>query len=233
VTSSDRDVYWRRTFAGLHAQSHDYLDYATAEEQAFTFGACLLAAGAVAGLRCLDAGCGKGGFARMLHSAGARVAGIDFIDATMQALRRSDPGIRWESGSACDVDTITGLGLFDRVFAIEILQCVPPEPLFQSLWSAVAPNGRLIGVAPNADNPFVHRRSDERPGLYSPLGTMPIIERLRALPDVKDLGVMGFAWREDRSSVLYDLLPLTSTPQWKEPPKRLLFLAQKSGTQPL
>src|SRR5687767_9276870 len=111
VTSSDRDVYWRRTFAGLHAQSHDYLDYATAEEQAFTFGACLLAAGVVAGLRCLDAGCGKGGFARMLHSAGARVAGIDFIDATMQALRRSDPGIRWESGSACDVDTITGLGL--------------------------------------------------------------------------------------------------------------------------
>ena len=169
----------------------------------------------------------------MLHSLGARVVGLDFIEATMQVLRQSDPGIRWESGSACDAATITGLGLFDRVFAIEILQCVPPQPLFRSLWSAVAAGGRLIGVAPNADNPFVRRLSNERQGLYSPLGTTAIIEHLRALPGVTDLGVMGFAWREDRSSVLYDLLPLTPTPQWKEPPKRLLFLAQRSGTQPI
>jgi general secretion pathway protein E len=47
------------------------------------------------------------------------------------------------------------------------------------------------------------------------------------LPEVADLGIMGFAWRDDRSSVLYDLLPLTSAPQWPEPPKRLLFLATK------
>jgi SAM-dependent methyltransferase len=227
VTGSDREAYWRRTFGDLHSQPHDHLDYATAEEQAFTFGACLLAAGAVAGLKCLDAGCGKGGFARILHSLGAGVVGIDFIEATMQALRRSDPGIRWESGSACDAATIAALGLFDRVFAIEILQCVPPEPLFRSLWSAVAPDGWLIGVTPNADNPFVRRRSDERPGLYSPLGTSAIIEHLRALPEMEDMGVMGFAWREDRSSVLYDLLPLTSAPKWDQPPKRILFMARK------
>jgi 2-polyprenyl-3-methyl-5-hydroxy-6-metoxy-1,4-benzoquinol methylase len=230
VTASDREAYWRKTFAGLHAQPHDHVDYATAEEQAFTFGACLLAAGAVAGRRCLDAGCGKGGFARILHALGGVVVGIDFIDATMHALQRSDPGIRWESGSACDAAAITALGPFDRVFAIEILQCVPPGPLFQSLWSAVAPDGRLIGVTPNADNPFVRRRSEERPGLYAPLGTTAIIEHLRALPGVADLGVMGFAWRQDRGSVLYDLLPLTSTPQWEEPPKRLLFLARKAAT---
>lgn len=227
MTGSDREAYWRRTFGDLHSQPHDHLDYATAEEQAFTFGACLLAAGAVAGLECLDAGCGKGGFARILHSLGARVVGIDFVEATMEALRRSDPGIRWETGSAWDAATIAGLGLFDRVFAIEILQCVPPEPLFQTLWSAVASGGRLIGVAPNADNPFVRRLSAERPGLYSPLGTAPIIEHLRALPDVEDMGVMGFAWREDRNSVLYDLLPLTSAPKWDQPPKRLLFMARK------
>ena len=230
MTGSDREDYWRRTFADLHAQSHDHVDYATAEEQAFTFGACLMAAGSVAALTCLDAGCGKGGFARMLNAAGAHhVLGLDYIDATIQTLRHSDPGIRWESGSVCDAATIAALGVFDRVFAIEVLQCVPPGPLFQSLWSAVAPGGRLIGVTPNADNPFVRRRSDERPGLYSPLGTAPIIEHLQALPGVADLGVMGFAWRQDRSSVLYDLLPLTSTPQWDEPPKRLLFLARKAG----
>ena len=227
AVTDDRESYWRRTFADLHAQPHDHLDYATAEEQMFTFGACLQAAGAVAGVKCLDAGCGKGGFARMLHSLGARVVGIDFIEATMQALRRSDPGIRWESGSTCDAATIAGLGLFDRVFAIEILQCVPPEPLLQNLWSAVAPGGRLIGVTPNADNPFVRRRADERPGRYTPLGTAAIIQHMRTLPDVADLGVMGFAWRDERQSVLYDLLPLTSTPQWHQPPKRLLFLARR------
>jgi hypothetical protein len=69
---------------------------------------------------------------------------------------------------------------------------------------------------------------DERPGLYAPLGTAAIIQHMQRLPGVADLGVMGFAWRDDRSSVLYDLLPLTSTPQWDQPPKRILFVARKS-----
>ena len=60
-----------------------------------------------------------------------------------------------------------------------------------------------------------------------------MIEHMQALADIEDIGVMGFAWREDRSNVLYDLLPLTSHPQWKEPPKRLLFLARKAGNRPL
>jgi 2-polyprenyl-3-methyl-5-hydroxy-6-metoxy-1,4-benzoquinol methylase len=228
MTGSDREAYWRRTFADLHAQSHDYVDYATADEQAFTFGTCLMAAGSVTALTCLDAGCGKGGFARMLHAAGARqVVGLDYIDATMLALRDSDPGIRWESGSVCDAATLASLGVFDLVFAIEVLQCVPPGVMFESLWAAVAPGGRLIGVTPNADNPFVRRRADERPGLYAPLGTADIIQHLQALPGTAELGVMGFAWRDDRRSVLYDLLPLTSTPRWDPPPKRLLFLARK------
>jgi len=224
-----REAYWRHTFSELHAQPHDYLDYATADEQTFTFGACLLAAGSVAGLTCLDAGCGKGGFARMLRAGGARqVVGLDYIDATIQALRDSDPAIRWESGSVCDVAAIGRLGVVDLVFAIEILQCVPPGAMFQNLWGAVAPAGRLIGVTPNADNPFVRRRADERPGLYAPLGTAAIIEHMKGLPGVTELGVMGFAWREDRRSVLYDLLPLTSTPHWDLPPKRILFMARKS-----
>jgi 2-polyprenyl-3-methyl-5-hydroxy-6-metoxy-1,4-benzoquinol methylase len=223
-----REAYWRRTFSDLHALPHDHVDYPNAAEQAFTFAASLLACGPVDGLRCLDAGCGKGGFARMLHAAGAlQVAGLDYIDATIQALRRSDPQIRWESGSVCDDRLLSELGGFDRVCAIEVLQCVPAAEMFRNLWSAVAPGGRLIGVTPNADNPFVRRRAEERQGLYSPLATAAIIEHLRLLPEVADLGIMGFAWRDDRSSVLYDLLPLTSAPQWPEPPKRLLFLATK------
>lgn len=223
-----RDAYWRRTFSELHALPHDHVDYPTAAEQAFTFAASLLVCGPVAGTRCLDAGCGKGGFARMLHAAGAEhVTGLDYIDATIHRLRQSDPHIRWESGSACDADRVAALGLFDRISAIEVLQCVRPEALFQSLWRGLAPGGRLIGVTPNADNPFVRRRAEERPGLYTPLGTAAIIQQMQALPDVAELGVMGFAWREHRDSVLYDLLPLTSTPQWEQPPKRILFMARR------
>ena len=228
-----RESYWHRTFAELHAQPPEHLDYASAAEQAYTFAACLLACGSVDAITCLDAGCGKGGFARMLHAAGASsVVGLDYIDETIQALRRTDPHIRWESGSVSDAAAVGGLGVFARVFAIEILQCVSAAAMFENLWSAVAPNGRLIGVTPNADNPFVRRRADERPGLYAPLGCAAIIEHMRALPDVAQLGVMGFVWREDRSIVLYDLLPLTSNPQWEEPPKRLLFLARKAGDRP-
>jgi len=228
VSDLARESYWHRTFSALHAQPYAHLDYATAEEQTFTFGACLLACGAVDGMRCFDAGCGKGGFARMLHAAGAsNVVGFDYIDETIQALRRSDPHIQWKSGSVCDAAAVGGLGAFDRVFAIEVLQCVPSAAMFQTLWSAVAPDGRLIGVAPNADNPFVRRRCEERPGLYSPLGSAAIIQQMQALPDVAEVGVMGFAWRDDRSNVLYDLLPLTSEPKWDQPPKRLLFMARK------
>ena len=229
TSSVEREAYWRRTFSELHALPHDHVDYATADEQTFTFGACLLAAGAVSARRCLDAGCGKGGFARILRAAGAgQIVGLDYIDETIDALRDSDPAIRWESGSVCDGPTIARLGTFDLVFAIEILQCVAPGAMFQNLWNAVAPSGRLIGVTPNADNPFVRRRADERPGLYAPLGTTAIIQHMQALPGVADLGVMGFVWREDRRSVLYDLLPLTSTPCWDQPPKRVLFMARKS-----
>jgi 2-polyprenyl-3-methyl-5-hydroxy-6-metoxy-1,4-benzoquinol methylase len=229
VTGSDREAYWHRTFSALHAQPHDHVDYATADEQTFTFGACLAAAGSVSGRTCLDAGCGKGGFARILRAAGAsRVVGLDYIEGTIQALRASDPDIRWEWGSVCDSAAIGALGVADLVFAIEVLQCVPAAAMFENLWSAVLPGGRLIGVTPNADNPFVRRLADARPGLYTPLGTAAILQHLRALPGVADLGVIGFAWRDDRRSVLYDLLPLTSAPDWDQPPKRLLFLARKA-----
>lgn len=40
---------------------------------------------------------------------------------------------------------------------------------------------------------------------------------------------MGIVWRGDRSSVLYDFLPLTHEPHWPDLPKRLLFLASKGA----
>jgi 2-polyprenyl-3-methyl-5-hydroxy-6-metoxy-1,4-benzoquinol methylase len=191
----EREAYWRRTFSELHALPHDHVDYPTAAEQAFTFAASLMACGPIDGMRCLDAGCGKGGFARMLHAAGAEhVTGVDYIETTIQALRQSDPHIRWEAGSVCDGTLVSGLGRFERVFAIEVLQCVPAADMFRNLWAAVAPGGRLIGVTPNADNPFVRKRAEERQGLYTPLGTAAVIEHLRALPGVANLGVMG-PWR--------------------------------------
>ena len=233
MNSPDREAYWLRTFSELHARSHDYLDYATAEEQTFTFGACLLAAGPVAGTTCLDAGCGKGGFARVLRALGARqVVGLDLVASTIEALRRSDPDIRWESGDVSDAATMNTLGLFEAVFAIEILQCVSTLTACQNMWDAVAPGGRLIGVVPNGDNAFVQHRVAERPGLYAPLGVAALVEQIRTLANVADWGLMGFVWREDRSSILYDLLPLTSAPQWDDPPKRVLFIARKSAGAP-
>lgn len=224
----NREEHWHREYAQLHADGPEWLDYAAAEEQTFTFGACLIASGAVRGARCLDAGCGKGSFARVLRALGAReVVGLDFVEPTIRALRHSDPDIRWDAGSVTDSHVVHGLGTFDAVYAIELLQYVAPEALFEKLWAAVAPAGRLVGVVPNGDNSFVRKRADERPGLYAPLGADALLRHLSALPAVADWGLVGLLWRSDRSSVLYDMLPLAKTSHWPAPPKRLLFLARK------
>jgi len=222
-----REAYWLQTYLQMHARPETHVDYPSAEEQIFNFGACLIAAGAIEGRRCLDAGCGKGAFGRMLHALGASdVVGIDFIEPTIQQLRRSTPACRWECGSLTDLPFIRTLDLFDLVFAVEVLQCAPDDGL-QNLWSAVRPSGRLIGVVPNAANEFVQRRCNERPGLYTAPTAHALIDQLHALPGVVEAGVMGFKWRADRTTVLYDLLPLTSRLSHEECPKRLLFVVTK------
>ncbi|OFW16255.1 MAG: hypothetical protein A3F70_03580 [Acidobacteria bacterium RIFCSPLOWO2_12_FULL_67_14] len=225
---TDRESYWLRVYRDLHRRAESHLDYASAEEQAFAFAACLLAAGSVAGMRCLDAGCGTGGFARLLRAAGAReVVAVDFVEDTIAGLRRSDPDIRWQAGSLNDAERIRALGTFDRVLAIEVLQYVSPSAMFDVLWSVVAPGGRLIGYAPNADSSFVQRTMTKFQQQYAPLSQQAVSARLSSLPDLAEWGVMGLRWREGSRSVPYDFLPFTSAPDWPDPPKRLLFMARK------
>jgi 2-polyprenyl-3-methyl-5-hydroxy-6-metoxy-1,4-benzoquinol methylase len=230
MMNRDQEAYWRRTYAELHQTGCDWLDYASSQEQMFTFGACLLIAGPVVDTRCLDAGCGRGTFARMLLALGAReVVATDFVTSTIQMLRVSAPEVRWLSGSMSDAAFSADLGFFDTVFAIEMLQYGPSASLLTNLWAGVVPGGRLVGVVPNADNPFVQRTRDKFGGLYAPLGLRELLSKLETLPQVADSGVMGFQWRKDRTNILYDLLPMTREPQWASPPKRLLFLARKAA----
>ena len=157
ISLVEREAYWRRTFSELHARPHDYVDYAggrRADVYVWCVSArrrCRLRPGSAStpdAEKAASPGC--------CAPAGARqVVGLDYIDETIQALRDSDPGV--SAGSRERVRrcaTIAALGAFDLVFAIEILQCVPPgvpvsEPVVRGRAERTADWG-------DAQTPIIH-----------------------------------------------------------------------------
>src|SRR4051794_26035733 len=117
--------YWEAHYRSLFARGPTWLDYSNEQVQLTTFGLCLDASGAVAQRDCLDLGCGRGQFARLLATAGARVTAVDLLEEVLVERRALLAEITWRAGNLLDSAFVDALGLFDRVFLLEVLQCVP------------------------------------------------------------------------------------------------------------
>ncbi len=229
--TTHQEDYWRKHFTDIYDKTDDWLDYADALSQAQTFALGLEAAGVVGRQRCLDAGCGKGRFSLCLAALGAsEVVGIDQVEAGIRALRTAFPHVRWEAGSMLDASFCRSLGTFDHVFLLEVLQYVPPQQCLATLWGQVAPGGRLIGVVPNGENPFVRRTMSERyEGNYAPSSFDDLAGIIQALPEAQFWAIRGLMWRDDQRLTTHDALAWTQTPNWPSSPKRLMFAALRRG----
>ena len=104
----------------------------------------------LAGKRALDVGCGAGLLAEPLARLGAEVTGVDAAEENIAVAREHAAG----SGLAIDYRSgelgALGLGQFDLVTAMEVLEHVADKPLFLAeLAQHLAPGGLLVLSTPN------------------------------------------------------------------------------------
>ena len=104
----------------------------------------------LAGRRALDVGCGAGLLAEPLARLGAEVTGVDAARETVAAARTHAEGaglaIDYRQGELAEL----GLGTFDLVTAMEVLEHVADKPAFlRQLSGHLAPDGLLVLSTPN------------------------------------------------------------------------------------
>ena len=104
----------------------------------------------LAGRRALDVGCGAGLLAEPLARLGAEVTGVDAAEETIAAARGHAAG----AGLAIDYRqgelAALGLGTFDLVTAMEVIEHVADKPAFvRQLSGHLAPDGLLVISTPN------------------------------------------------------------------------------------
>jgi 2-polyprenyl-6-hydroxyphenyl methylase/3-demethylubiquinone-9 3-methyltransferase len=104
----------------------------------------------LAGKRALDVGCGAGLLAEPLARLGAEVIGVDAAEENVAVARAHAAGsglpIDYRHGELATL----GLGQYDLVTAMEVLEHVADKPLFLAeLAQHLAPGGLLVLSTPN------------------------------------------------------------------------------------
>ncbi|HEY1221088.1 MAG: methyltransferase domain-containing protein [Bryobacteraceae bacterium] len=104
--------------------------------------------GALAGLRVLDVGCGKGRFARILHDEepAAEICGLDL---SIEMLRFAPAGVRVCAGSMTELPFADAA--FDAAYATESLEhAVEIAKAVGEICRVVKPGGRIVVIDKNA-----------------------------------------------------------------------------------
>jgi len=224
-----QETYWRTYYADVHRGDAAWLDYSNERVQAQTFALALEAAGPVAERPCLDAGCGRGHFARALLALGAsRVTAVDIAEATITALRRDVPAVDWRAGSAADAAVYDGVEPCALVFTIEVLQYVPLEATLRLLWERVAPRGRLVGVVPNRDCPIVAKAIAKFDTHYDPPTGSRLAAALDSLPGRAWWALRGMSFQADQRVAPYAASEPSTRTDWNPPPNRFLLVAERT-----
>jgi ubiquinone/menaquinone biosynthesis C-methylase UbiE len=105
--------------------------------------------GDLTGRRALDAGCGKGRFARILHERYPECE-IWGLDIALAMLKCVPPGIRTCAGSMTELPFLSGA--FDVAYATESLEHAVDIPqAVAELCRVVKPGGRLVIIDKNAE----------------------------------------------------------------------------------
>lgn len=104
----------------------------------------------LAGKRTLDVGCGAGLLCEPLARLGADVTGVDAAAENVAAARAHAAGGGLAITYACGDLAALGLGQFDLVTAMEVIEHVADKPAFvAALAASLAPGGLMILSTPN------------------------------------------------------------------------------------
>lgn len=104
----------------------------------------------LAGKRALDVGCGAGLLCEPLARLGAQVCGVDAAPENIAAAQTHAAGAGLAIDYRCGDVAALGLGGFDLVTAMEVLEHVADKAAFlAALSAALAPGGLLVLSTPN------------------------------------------------------------------------------------
>lgn len=231
-TLTERESFWQRYYEAIYLSEDGQpllrLDLSNERVQAQHFALALEAAGPVYKRRCLDVGCGWGQMTLCLRALGGNVIGIDLEGNMISELRRTNPEVRWVAGSLFDSSMIKSLGNFDIILALEVLQYVDLRDAMDLLWSSLDPNGRIVGIVPNARCPFVQRVISVFEGNYRAATGQTLANVLDHLPSIKMWAMKGLIFRSDQQLWPYQTTTWANAWDWPTEPNRLMFIAQKN-----
>jgi 2-polyprenyl-3-methyl-5-hydroxy-6-metoxy-1,4-benzoquinol methylase len=226
VESRRQDTFWRQHYDALARKGTPWLDYGNERVQQQSLDLALRAAAPVHQRRCVDVGCGRGQLSLALVAEGAAdVMGLDTSPALVASLQQSHPALRWLEYSLSQSAPASLRAMFDCVFAVEVLQYVQLRMGLQHLWDFAAPGGRLVGIVPNRDCPFLASAIARFDGFYAPPATHELIAELRMLSGTTNVTVQGMWYTQQPEGPPYRLGPTDAA---GDPPNRLLWTATKS-----
>lgn len=104
----------------------------------------------------LDAGCGKGRFARLLAQCERRAIGLDPVESFLRVAQGQVAETRWVQGSLTSLPF--DVGVFEGALCIDVLQHIPDTRRAVSELSRVTrPGGRLLVIDKNLVGIGYHR----------------------------------------------------------------------------
>lgn len=225
-----QEDFWADYYGEVAKNGRTWLDYSNERVQAQTFALALESAGPVGGRRCLDIGCGWGGFSKSLSSLGASaVTGVDIVPEIIEQHQQERPDIRWLCGSLGNSALDAELGGCDIAFLLEVLQYVPVADALRRIWQLVSPGGRLVAVVPNGQCPIVARTRERFGGSYAPPTVAEIEHEARSWPELEEFFYRGLSFGAEQRVAPYDVSRWLTSGGWSEAPNRLQFVAIKRG----
>jgi 2-polyprenyl-3-methyl-5-hydroxy-6-metoxy-1,4-benzoquinol methylase len=229
----DLKGYWRTYFTHRHAEVNSIgparsLDYPNDKIRFQIYSHMLEAAGAVAGLRVLDVGCGWGTGALILSGCDANVTAIDIVPETIASLTERYPAVDLQVVDIANEGAVEQLPRFNCIFAAEVLQHVEFDVVIKTLWEHLLPGGRLVGSIPNSECPIIRDVVGRFDGFFRPMSALSISSVARSLPDMRDFWIRGLTFQADQY-----FLPYWASEWGKEiagTPNRLVFCVLRDPT---